>query len=87
MKTVASLEILNFLISKRRCHRLIFDWSKNASSLSDIFVNAFNTKSTKIKSGLIDTLNALDKKMAPTDTYKIASAVATAVRHHIKTKI
>lgn len=86
-KNSVPYEILDFFNNNRKCHHPINNWHKNASNLSDIFENAFNAKSTKIKSGLIETLNLLDKKMAPSDAYKIVSAVATAIKHHIKTKI
>jgi len=57
------------------------DWMKNAQNLSDIFNNSFTAKRKNIELKLIDSLCDLDKRMAPTDSYKIASYFYTAFKH------
>jgi len=72
-----------YKVNAREFAEKSLDWNKNASSLSDIFKKAFKEKSNNVKSDLIDSLYSLDKKMAPSDTYKIVSAIATTIKHHI----
>jgi glycosyltransferase involved in cell wall biosynthesis len=84
-KLINNPSILNkYKVNARESAEKNLNWSKNASNLSEIFEYAYNSKSAKLKPSLIDILNKLDKKMAPTDVYKIASAVATTLRHQFK---
>ena len=72
-----------YKVNAREFAEKSLDWNKNASSLSDIFKKAFKEKSNNVKSDWIVSLYSLDKKMASSDTYKIVSAIATTIKHHI----